>query len=123
MKKEDIASALRQQIVAVSCMVNVDALAGSVAQPSTSQEFHEKPKKRRTRAPYKGKGKGKGKSSVKKYYCKVCKEEYMEDEEWICCDDCENWYHRMCGGDLSDDEYWESLQAEDTKWSCLTCKQ
>ena len=123
MKKEDIASALRQQIVTVSCMVNVDALAGSVAQPSTSQEFHEKPKKRRTRAPYKGKGKGKGKSSVKKYYCKVCKEEYMEDEEWICCDDCENWYHRMCGGDLSDDEYWESLQAEDTKWSCLTCKQ
>ena len=36
------------------------------------------------------------------YYCSVCQEPYIEFtdeiENWICCENCEVWYHFVCAG-------------------------
>ena len=60
--------------------------------PSTSEEATKK-KTKQSKTPSKGKGKGKSKS--KKYYCGLCYEEYNINEDWIQCDGCNIWYHRM----------------------------
>ena len=80
-------------------------------------------RKRSTR----GKGKGKGKRSKKKCdyeeddeHCGICSKLYVEGEQWISCDICEGWYHRMCVN-LDEDSAWEELQNEDAKFTCPMC--
>jgi hypothetical protein len=73
-------------------------------------------------APKKRKGKGKGKGKAKKHIilCVKCKEA-NEDEPWVQCDLCDEWWHRRCA-EISD-EVWETIQDSDEIWGCGPCTQ
>ena len=42
--------------------------------------------------------------------CGYCHKEYVEDEEWIDCDECKKWYHRVCVN--VSDEFWNIVTKE-----------
>lgn len=118
MKKQEMASKLREKIISCDNVLHPELLSAEVTEPLPSSS-----KRKRANVPSKGKGKGKGKkTAVHKYYCKICKEEYVEGEEWIQCDECNEWLHRTCD-DIPDDT-WEDLQTEDSgDWICSICSQ
>ncbi|OQV23924.1 hypothetical protein BV898_02272 [Hypsibius exemplaris] len=49
-----------------------------------------------------------------KWYCPLCKQE--ANEETICCDTCEEWYHFVCVNIVT-------APGEDEKWFCPTCME
>ena len=51
--------------------------------------------------------------------CPVCMKAYQQDEQWICCDHCDVWSHRLCSG--LDDEQWAIFSVEDQTWKCNNC--
>lgn len=53
-------------------------------------------------------------------FCAVCGKLCQDDQECICCDDCDSWYHRCCVG-LEDEKIWKHLTSEETKYSCPLC--
>ena len=117
-KKDQIARILRENILAAQHMSNPVIFSNAIA--STSEEPSKK-KSKRLNIPSKGKGKGKGKSSKRKYYCGLCNEIYHATEDWVQCDDCSKWYHRVCAG-LETDEAWERVQDTEVEWICHSCK-
>ena len=52
--------------------------------------------------------------------CAVCHLEVEDD--WIACDKCERWYHRICGG-LKAPSTWRKYSKPGQKWICKTCKK
>ncbi|XP_060601957.1 uncharacterized protein LOC132755166 [Ruditapes philippinarum] len=115
MKKKDLAENLRKSIISSDKIMNPELLSADVSLPSISGAT-----RKRSKTPGKGKGKGKSKkAAIKKYFCKICSEEYLDGEEWIQCDSCNNWLHRSCE-EISDD-MWDDLQVEDTPWTCTAC--
>ena len=124
MNKAKLAELLGNRIKSSESIENADLLKKDAPLPSTSSKSKAIiSKRKRTKVPGKGKGKGKGKRSATKYNCKICDEEYVDGVDWIQCDDCNKWFHRMCGGDLSDDDRWVTIQDEEVPWSCTLCRQ
>ena len=122
-KKEKLASTLRQQILITDKMCNTEIFSENTAstseEPTSKEPTKKKPK--RGKIPSKGKGKGKGKSKKKTYFCGTCEVEYKEDEDWIECDGCREWFHRACVN-LENDEDWQKVQDPDVEWNCPQCK-
>ena len=118
MKKEQLALALKEQIMDSQHMINCEVF--KTAAPSTSQQPPQK-RCKRSKSTSNGNGIGKGKSSKSQYFCGKCVFEYQEGEEWIQCDICNVWYHRVCAG-LESDENWEHVQNAEVEWVCHQCK-
>ena len=57
--------------------------------------------------------------------CGYCHKEYVEDEEWIDCDECRKWYHRVCVN--VSDKFWNMVTQESAatnfEYVCTFCKQ
>ena len=51
--------------------------------------------------------------------CGVCSKTEKEDEEWICCDICNIWYHRFCL-DLDDEER-AAVSSTSSIYTCPMC--
>jgi hypothetical protein len=49
--------------------------------------------------------------------CVLCNE--SSGDEWIACDECHKWHHRLCVGIT--DNIWELLAATDCEWICYPC--
>lgn len=70
----------------------------------------QKSRRKATKGKGKKRSKGKGKKTVvlsafseSKDSYGICAKTYNESEEWICCDACEQWYHRHL--DLDEEEF------------------
>lgn len=55
-------------------------------------------------------------------HCKVCRKIEHESEEWIGCDQCDGWFHRLCAG-LEDDTEWNTLNSTEMNWYCKNCSK
>jgi hypothetical protein len=53
-------------------------------------------------------------------FCSMCGKLSQDDQDCICCDECDSWYHRSCVG-LEDEKLWAELTSEDSKYSCPLC--
>ncbi|XP_063406721.1 uncharacterized protein LOC134690660 [Mytilus trossulus] len=97
--------------------------------PSTSGQsevtIKAKPKVKRKRKRSKFVTKTKKKKSntenqgEKDTICPLCQRIYVDGDEWIACDICDEWYDRQCL-DLSDSQ-WSELEGDD--WYCPKCKK
>lgn len=91
--------------------------------------------KKRSKSTYSKGGKGKSVSCRRKkrkvtlkecnrdeerVFCSVCGKFTQDNEDCICCDECDSWYHRCCVG-LEDEKLWDDLTSEDSKYSCPLC--
>lgn len=101
-------------------MKNPQVFSDSQLTASTSYEQSTK-KLKRSKTPCKGKGKGKVKSNKGSYFCGLCNAKYFEGEDWIQCDRCDKWYHRVCA-DIESSDTWEYLQNEEAEWICPICR-
>ncbi|KAK3083502.1 hypothetical protein FSP39_024334 [Pinctada imbricata] len=53
--------------------------------------------------------------------CKVCMCIFIDDnEDSICCDSCDLWFHRKCVG-LQDEKDWEAMSNPTTIYTCPLC--
>ncbi|XP_053389253.1 lysine-specific demethylase 5A-like [Mercenaria mercenaria] len=53
--------------------------------------------------------------------CKVCQLDH-ENDDWIQCDKCNGWFHRVCAG-LKNTRWWKKYSAEGANWICKVCKK
>ena len=78
------AKELAKAILKEDRIPNASALSEGVSTENKIPEHSSAKRRRKSNAPGKRKGKGKGRSAEVKYYCGLCKEEYIE-EEWVQC--------------------------------------
>lgn len=60
-------------------------------------------------------------ASAELVLCKVCQLDH-EDDDWIQCDKCAIWFHRVCAG-LKNSRWWKKYSAEGAQWFCKGCKK
>jgi hypothetical protein len=91
----------------------------NIDEPSSSAASQEPCKRKSSSKAKKGRGKRKAKRKKEEYICPTCLLLYPGGRDWIGCDDCPNWYCRVCAK-LDDDKQWEEQQNEN--WICPQCK-
>ncbi|KAJ8310830.1 hypothetical protein KUTeg_012695 [Tegillarca granosa] len=96
--------------------------APSVGDPVSisASQTKSKLKKRKSVFSKTSRNKKKGKSTREnedKTICPICKNEYLQHEEWLACDICDTWYHRNCTT-ISGNE-WNNIG--ETDWYCAEC--
>jgi transcriptional regulator len=101
----------------------VKAISKETAMPNPSVFHQAATNENPAQGQKKGKGKGNGKSSAKATHCKICKEveSSKQDLEWIQCDSCDCWMHRICGGITDDDDWVKISQDVNSTWTCPLC--
>lgn len=57
--------------------------------------------------------------SSEESYCSVCNKLYVDGENWICCDACLSWMHRICVN--IDDDDWNHFSSPDAVYICPMC--
>ena len=121
-KKEELAKELTKSILKEDRIPHASALSEDVSTENKIPEHSSAKRRRKSNVPgkRKGKGKGKGRSDEVKYYCGLCKEEYIEEEEWVQCFQCDKWFHKTCG-EIDNEDDWEDIVNEITEWVCFRC--
>lgn len=54
-------------------------------------------------------------------YCGICRKLVRDDDEALCCDKCEKWFHRGCQ-DIGKTEF-KKLERSKDPWNCDICKK
>ena len=109
-RKDTLAKKIKNAVLSCGEMPNPAVFTESTSLSASAGTSKAKSKE-------KGKGKGKGKSS-KKTLCKVCQIEYGDTTDWIQCETCSSWLHRVCAG-LANQKEWDTVQ--DIDWNCQEC--
>ena len=119
------------QIVKLDKFVNTDVLKGTYSQTSSvSSEKSKSPTKRKSTSttehassPQPGTSTQTSSGNAEETYCVVCGKQYYETEEWIGCDHCDGWFHRICA-EITDDTEWDTINtSEESEWYCSACKK
>lgn len=102
--------------------VNVAVISSSSSKYSTSNTTSDKEMKKPSSPKPGPSTETSAASGDEETYCKRCKKLYHEEEEWVGCDKCDGWFHRLCAG-IKDDTKWNTLNTSEINWYCAACSK